>query len=430
MSRLYLQLWGLLVALFLVAGGAHEVLTWVPLSDAERALEEAWVAPGLRLAVASVATTSPDGRAEVVETLRWAYRTEVDVVSLSGLPPGTQQELQAQGEAVSWARGGVTLWIAIPRDDGVSEALVVGPLPTFAPPDPISRGFLLVLVSTGFAFAIGLSLRPLDAQHRRMARALKDLSEGRPPDRVGPSPAPVGATFDLLATRIQASSEARRAMLQAASHELRTPLSRLRLGLQLLALQDDAALRAERRQALDGDIAEIDRLVEELLELARTQEAPPLQPIDLAVASEVRRLWIRRGLACPEMVLHEPPGGSVWADPMGFDHALGNALMNATVHGAQEVWVRFERTVDGSVVYVDDDGPGILPADRERLLEPFQRGDSDHSGHGLGLAIVRRVLARHGGRAWLDEAPEGGLRVAMLWPRPPTSDPASAIGDR
>jgi two-component system sensor histidine kinase RstB len=223
----------------------------------------------------------------------------------------------------------------------------------------------------------------------------------------------VGATFDVLAMRIDASAEAQRALLQAASHELRTPLSRLRLGLQLLALQDDAEGREVLRHELDGDFAELDRLVDELLALARAQAAQTVSPVAIDVRQRLETSWRppeRRALTLPAE-------GVVWADPDAFDRAVRNALNHAVIHGAYRIVVRCASEEASTLLTVDDDAPGVPEDPWELLLQPFQRGATKAEGHGLGLAILQRTLHQHGGEAWLATAPEGGLRGAMRWPR-------------
>src|SRR6185436_9849531 len=92
--------------------------------------------------------------------------------------------------------------------------------------------------------------------------------------------------------------------------------------------------------------------------------------------------------------------------------AIANLVDNARVHGGGVRAVRVERRGGEVVVEVDDRGPGVPLAERERVFEPFERAGRGGS-LGLGLALVRRIATAHGGRAWIEDAPDGGARVSL-----------------
>lgn len=99
--------------------------------------------------------------------------------------------------------------------------------------------------------------------------------------------------------------------------------------------------------------------------------------------------------------------------------ALANLVRNALTHAHSSVVVSLDRERQQTVIHVDDDGPGIAAADRDRLFEPFERMDRsrtrDSGGFGLGLAIVRQVARWHGGDARIVASPLGGTRVSISW---------------
>jgi signal transduction histidine kinase len=99
---------------------------------------------------------------------------------------------------------------------------------------------------------------------------------------------------------------------------------------------------------------------------------------------------------------------------------LSNLVGNAVNHAESQVQVIIERSGEDCVILVDDDGPGIPVADRERVLAPFTRLDASRrrasGGSGLGLAIVARILEWHDGRVAIADAPLGGARVTLTWP--------------
>ena len=425
MSRLFVRLWLGLVGLFVVAMGVHELLFHLSLSDAEQAYENAWVSPGFRLAIGAL-READDGpaRSAVVEELAWAFRTDVRVVDAEALDGAARAALRADGEAYELGLEGLT--VTLPVDAAVTEAMVVGPMPLPPVPDPWSRGWLLLVTALAFGGAVRLALRPLDAQHERMARALADMVEGRPPAAVGPGPAPVAA-FDALAAQLDATVAGQRQVLRAASHELRTPLARLRLGIQLLALTDDASTREAKREALDGDIAELDDLVEELLVYARARGVVMPARVAVRVGDRATARWARLGGTADELTVED---GVVMADPAQLDRVLDNLLGNARKHGAGRVWVSVRSVDGGAELCVEDDGPGLGEADAGALLQPFVRGDHDTRGHGLGLAIVAEVMRAHGGDVALGHGATGGLRVVLRWPVGTVGDkePSMATG--
>jgi len=424
MRGLIARIWLALVALFVVSILAHELLVRFALTDQEQAFEEAWVAPGFRMAVASLRRVADDERDAVTERLAWAFQTDVAVVPSDAQSDSQRADLAATGEHWQLGARGLTVWLAL--DEGGRDAVAIGPLPLMPAPDLLSRGGLLLLTALGVAMALAVLLRPLRVQHERMEQALADLLAGRTPTEVGPEPSEVGATFDELAARLEAQASAQRSMLHAASHELRTPLSRLRLGLQLLVLSDDPDDRAARREALDRDIAELDALVDELMMYARARAAPAPSPQPVALGPRIHERLARIGgevaLDCHVDVALELTEGAV-------DRVLDNVLGNSVRYGATRLRVRSEHDADGVHLCFDDDGPGVPEADRLRVLEPFERGSAEQpTGHGLGLAIVQQTARGAGGEVALSQAPLGGLRVVVTFPSQVVADSSRPAG--
>jgi signal transduction histidine kinase len=107
----------------------------------------------------------------------------------------------------------------------------------------------------------------------------------------------------------------------------------------------------------------------------------------------------------------------VQADPTMVERIVENLLANAVKHtpGDARIWIRVERTDEGALIAVEDDGPGIRPEDRERIFEPFVQGEgSGVSGAGVGLALVAKFAELHDGRAWVQERAGGGSSFRVL----------------
>jgi signal transduction histidine kinase len=213
----------------------------------------------------------------------------------------------------------------------------------------------------------------------------------------------------------------------SVSHELRTPLTQILLFAETLEL-GRAAGEDERREALDIIVQEARRLahlVENVLHFSRAERqmvrvkkemvalAPLLREITerfapLAGHAALRiRTELEERLAAP-------------VDQECFHQVIINLLDNAVKHGGRGgvVTVRSALREGYARVEVDDTGPGIPPADRERVWEPFVRlrGADGATGSGIGLAVVRQLVSAHGGRAVVEEAPGGGARFVIELP--------------
>jgi two-component system, OmpR family, sensor kinase ParS len=228
-----------------------------------------------------------------------------------------------------------------------------------------------------------------------------------------------------MAARVAELVQRQRDLTHAISHELRTPIARVAFGLDLMRDSDDPARRARLAQGLHGDLAELNRLVSELLAYERLEhpiEAEPLQRIEAddwlqACLADARRDAERDGLALRVQPSALP---RVDAEPRLLQLALSNLVGNALRHARSQVEVSLVGVDGRACLRVDDDGPGIAEADRERVMRPFTRLDDSRSrdtgGFGLGLAIVHRVALRHGGELRIRRPVLRGARLEMHWP--------------
>jgi signal transduction histidine kinase len=236
--------------------------------------------------------------------------------------------------------------------------------------------------------------------------------------------AAVAASFNAAADRVDALLAAHKALLAHASHELRSPLARIALAAEMLAGDDSAAARA-----IQGEIAELDALVGEILLASRLDHAADdlaPEPVDcLALAAEEAA---RVGVALAAVPPDAPPF-IVDGSPRLLRRLIRNLLENALKHGAPPVEIALGHALaDGRPaiqIAVTDHGPGLDEAVRERVFEPFFRpaGASESAGSwGLGLSLVRQIAERHGGAAGCaSEAPL--TRFAVTLPARETTRP-------
>lgn len=289
---------------------------------------------------------------------------------------------------------------------------------------------LVVIVGGLLVYGLRRGLRPLDSTARdvaqRSARSLEPITLEAVPKEIVPI---VGSINDLM-NRLAVAFATQRRFLADAAHELRTPITALRLQLQLLQRSSD---EAERRQAVADLAAGIDRsqrLVEQLLQVARSDpdgEVTRREPVDLAeiVRTTVVALSIKAENKGLDLGADAPDDVMVHGDENQITVLLSNLVENALRYtpagGVVDVTAGLR---DGlPFLRVVDNGPGIAESERERVFDRFYRCESaqsqsgDGSGSGLGLAIVRAIAERHGAVVTLQLSGGGqGLEVVVRFP--------------
>lgn len=286
---------------------------------------------------------------------------------------------------------------------------------------------LLMLVAmalmVGFVVYITAPLRRMSASMDRIAAG--DL-EHRVRVRGRDEGARMGRSFNAMADRVRAMIVGQKELMASVSHELRSPLARMKVGLELLR---EGKGGPERIADLESEVDAIDELVGELLLASRFDlQAVPLQPAELALEEVAREAWDRvaveaaRHGATLELRL-DPDAKRVVADRSLAVRTFGNLFENSVRHaGGGRITVSAERRGERVEIRVADEGPGVAPADLERVFEPFFRADRSRSPRtgtgGLGLMIVQRAVAAHGGTARVSLADPHGLIVTLDLPAP------------
>ncbi|HEX8362363.1 MAG TPA: HAMP domain-containing sensor histidine kinase [Longimicrobium sp.] len=228
--------------------------------------------------------------------------------------------------------------------------------------------------------------------------------------------------------RQQELTRLRSDFVSGVSHELRTPLAQIRLFADLLeAGRMGEAQRARSIRIIRDEARRLSYLVENVLCFARSERRPELiAPEPAEVARVVREtvesfapLAEARGT---ELEMEGDPGARAALDPDAARQVVLNLLDNAVKYGpvGQRVRVRVERRGAEVCISVEDEGPGIPPAERERIWQPYYRlpGEQEKvtGGSGIGLAVVRGLVALHGGTTAVESAPGGGARFLVLLP--------------
>ncbi len=221
--------------------------------------------------------------------------------------------------------------------------------------------------------------------------------------------------FNDAAERVQTLVQTHKSLLANASHELRSPLTRIRMGLELMGSQPTPAFRNE----ILRNIAELDQLIDEILLASRldaketdmgTVEAVGLTGL---LAEECARAGAELDVNPAEADV------SVQGVAKLLRRLVRNLLENARRYGNGEVSVSLRREGPCAVLRVNDQGPGVPEAERQRIFEPFYRlkGASEREGGvGLGLALVRSITLRHDGTVHCEDAPGGGASFVVTLP--------------
>jgi signal transduction histidine kinase len=282
----------------------------------------------------------------------------------------------------------------------------------------VALGVVVPLLTALFAGAVwvvlGRALHPVEHLRRAAGEVAASGGPGSLPVPREAELAALAVTLNAMLDRLDTAASRQRTFVADAAHELRSPLASLRATLDVAALHPQAYEAGELVAGLDAEVRRMQNLVDDLLVLARVGATP-------AAAAPVNLGSLARTVAA----LPRPPAaevtvegaGSATADARAVERVLRNLVDNAARHAGHRVAV----TVADGAVRVDDDGPGIPAADRERVFERFVRldGAREHAGGtGLGLAIARELAREQGGDVTLTDSPAGGLRAELTLPAP------------
>ncbi|MFC3505344.1 sensor histidine kinase [Micromonospora krabiensis] len=375
----------------------------------------------------------------------------VPMVRAERLEPDQRQRLVVSGERVGLAgpvrvvtvpagtaADPLTVLVAKSLSDVRHSTHVVGTILLVSFP-------LLVAVLAAVAWrVVGATLRPVEA----LRRGAEEIT-----GRAGPGRLPVPAsrdevhrlavTLNGMLDRLESARQRQRAFVADAAHELRSPVTNIRTELEVAQRLGDRTDWAAVTDNLLADTERLSRLVDDLLLLARLDESDAAPSTGAASASSGAAGVGARAVGPVELgdliatvaarypsppVRVEPPGEPLWTvgHPDELRRVLTNVVDNAVRHARTRVVLAVGTEGAYHRVTVTDDGPGIPPADRERVFDRFTRLDDararDAGGAGLGLAIVRELVRRSGGTVTLGDADGPGLRVSLRLPALPATD--------
>jgi signal transduction histidine kinase len=298
-------------------------------------------------------------------------------------------------------------------------------------------GFFWTLGLVGIAVALATYpiIRTLTRRLERLQQGVEQWGAGalgtRVPVQGNDEVAFLAQRFNTAAEHIEALVNSHKSLLANASHELRSPLARIRMGLELMqpapgATPTDTAAEARRtavRTELYRNIAELDLLIDEILLASRLDaleaDIGTVETIDLTglAAEECARVDALLDTGDAQHTVEVPGVARL------LRRAVRNLLENARRYSQGEVELQVRCEAGYALVRVSDHGPGVPPAQRQRIFEPFYRlpGASERDGGvGLGLSLVRTIAQRHGGTVVCTDRPDGAtgacfeLRLPLL----------------
>jgi signal transduction histidine kinase len=300
------------------------------------------------------------------------------------------------------------------------------------------------LLAAGTAVAALVIFRPARRRLRELQHAARAIGAGevgvRAPETGGDEVSLLARGFNEMASQLEQrtaaleqSDRTRRQLLADVSHELTTPLAAIRGYVETLEMRDVPLSEDARRRYLrivHDETERLEHIIGDLLDLARVEGGGgSWREEEVPVGQLLERVRHRHGPALREKGVNletaQAPGiGAVLADPNRLEQALQNLVANAIRHTptGRTVRVSADAGAEGVVLAVEDQGPGIAPEHLPRIFDRFYKVDQSRasteapSGSGLGLSIVRAIVARHGGKVSAANVAGGGARFEVVLP--------------
>ncbi len=359
---------------------------------------------------------------------------DADVPLVTGLRPGQTATVTIPGEDDDF----LAVAARVDTPDGPRTVLVAGTLEAVDESSGVVTSLLLVglpvlaaIVAAVTWAVVGRALAPVEEIRAATdAVSATDLGRRVPEPAADDEIARLARTMNEMLDRLERSQRRQRRFVSDASHELRSPIAAIRQHAEVARAHPATTTGAALADEVLAEAGRLQHLVDDLLVLARVDEHEITlrrRPVELddIVLDEVRRLRTTTDLAVDAAAVS---AGAVDGDPDALRRVVRNVVDNAARHAAARVSLSLAEDGGTVTLAVEDDGPGVAPADRARAFERFVRlddarsrtdGETAGGGSGLGLAIVAELVAAHDGRVAMTDAGLGGTRVEIALPAHP-----------
>lgn len=378
----------------------------------------------------------PGQEAEYLERIQKHFYYKLDIHKISDLGLDSEQigRLRADQSVILYRDSatvrGTTISVISPVPKSPGNVLVMGPVPMFNwMPFQLAAGITLLSM---FLLCLGVYglIVPIQRKIRQVNDALNIMKTGdlslRVPEDGKDELASLASSYNSMSDHIQRLIEAQRELMRAVSHELRTPVARIRFAMEMLADEDDYSYRLQQTEMIDKDIEALNTLIDEIMTYAKLEQGTPSLEFEKINLIDVLDQVMVETEALKTNKLIELSNSFdqvvVEAERRYLHRVIQNLVGNAVRYCDQRIYLSGGIDAENmAYICVEDDGPGIPDAERERIFEAFARLDDSRTrasgGYGLGLSIVSRIAFWFGGRMEVDRSPTlGGARFTMYWP--------------
>jgi len=314
------------------------------------------------------------------------------------------------------------IWVSFEIGDGLFWAVI--PRNVFDRPFPwhwIGWGIVVFLVSISGAYFLTTRInKPLNLLINATSKLKKGLPFTKIPEDTATEFKEVTKAFNEMASNLAKSENERRFIMGSVSHDIRTPLTRMKLSLEMLPKKV-----AFLKESMDQDIDEINQIINQFLDFVRGFDDEPISSLNFGnFLTELKKQHAILGhdLKISKITRSKDIPKNLFIDvrPLAFKRLFDNLINNGVKFSkSNKIELIAKLYNEKIVINVLDNGPGIPKAQREKLLEPFERLDQARGsigGSGLGLAIANRIVMVHNGKIELINRRTGGLNVKLTFP--------------
>ena len=314
------------------------------------------------------------------------------------------------------------IWVSFEIGDGLFWAVI--PRNVFDRPFPwhwIGWGIVVFLVSISGAYFLTTRInKPLNLLINATSKLKKGLPFKKIPEDTATEFKEVTKAFNEMASNLAKSENERRFIMGSVSHDIRTPLTRMKLSLEMLPKKS-----AFLKESMDQDIDEINQIINQFLDFVRGFDDEPISSLNFGnFLTELKKQHAILGhdLKISKITRSKDIPKNLFIDvrPLAFKRLFDNLINNGVKFSKSNKIELVAKLYNEKIeINVLDNGPGIPKAQREKLLEPFERLDQARGsigGSGLGLAIANRIVMVHNGKLELTNRRSGGLNVKLTFP--------------